>query len=90
MHNGYESELLSILQEKRSASIEELAGLTFVSPSTVRRKLTEMQKKGLVTRTHGGAQINGENNFLPSFTFRSHQNSLESKYPPLMQCTSKS
>ncbi len=79
MKDTYEKEILRILQQKRTANIDELASLTFVSPSTVRRKLTEMQKKGLLTRTHGGAQINDENNFFPSFTFRSHQNSLEKK-----------
>ncbi len=79
MKNNYETELLKILQERRTATIDELAATTFVSPSTVRRKLTEMQKKGLITRTHGGAQINDENNFSPSFTFRAHQNSLEKK-----------
>ncbi len=79
MKNTYETELLKILQEKGSATIEELAALTFVSPSTVRRKLTELQQTGLITRTHGGAKINDDNNFFPSFTFRSHQNSLEKK-----------
>lgn len=79
MKDNYESELLNILQKNRSATIEELSALTYVSPSTVRRKLTVMQQKGLVTRVHGGAQINDENNFFPSFTFRSHQNSFEKK-----------
>ncbi len=79
MKNHYEQELLALLQERKSATIEELASLTFVSPSTVRRRLTEMQKKGLLARTHGGAQLQDENNFFPSFTFRTHQNSLEKK-----------
>ena len=30
----------------------------------------------------GGAEINDGNNFLPSFTFRAHQNSLEKKKSP--------
>ncbi len=79
MNDTYQAKLLEILQEKKTATIEELSALTFVSPSTVRRKLTEMQKTGLITRTHGGAKINDDNNFFPSFTFRSHQNSFEKK-----------
>ncbi len=75
----HETKLLKILQERQSATVEELAALTFVSTSTVRRKLTEMQKTGLITRTHGGAKLNDDNNFIPSFTFRSHQNSFEKK-----------
>ncbi len=76
---NYETQLLKILQEKKTATIEELAALTFVSPSTVRRKLTEMQKTGLITRTHGGAKLNDESNIFPSFTFRAHQNGFEKK-----------
>ena len=79
MKDGQEKEILAILQEQKHADIEELAAKLFISPSTVRRKLTSLQEKGLITRTHGGAQINDENNFSPSFTFRVHQNSLEKK-----------
>ncbi len=79
MRDDQEREILKILQEEKKIGIDELAGRLFVSPSTVRRKLNALQKKGLAVRTHGGAQIGDENNFFPSFTFRSHQNSLEKK-----------
>ncbi len=79
MKTTYQMQLLNILQEKQAVSVEELSALTFVSPSTVRRNLTEMQKMGLITRTHGGAKIIDDNNFFPSFTFRAHQNSFEKK-----------
>lgn len=71
--------ILVFLQERKHASVEEICEEVYASPSTVRRRLTELQRKGLITRTHGGAQINDGNSFLPSFTFRSHQNSLEKK-----------
>lgn len=74
-----EQTILEFLQANSKATIEELASQTFVSPSTVRRKLEAMQKNGLIKRTHGGAVINDEKNFFPSFTFRSHQNVLEKK-----------
>lgn len=43
------------LKEKRSAKIKELADYLYVSPATIRRDLSEMQKLGLIERSHGGA-----------------------------------
>ncbi len=71
--------ILQILRERKNANIDELALLTHVSCSTVRRRLQSMQDKGLIKRTHGGAVINDEKNFFPSFTYRTHQNVLEKK-----------
>ncbi len=79
MSNNQEKEILEILQTQQYATIDEIAKRLFVSPSTVRRKLSTLQKKGLIARTHGGAQLNDDNNFFPSFTFRVHQNSFEKK-----------
>lgn len=79
MKEYQDRELLQFLQSHEYATIEELSTALYISPSTVRRKLTALEKKGLVTRTHGGVRINDESNFSPSFTFRIHQNSLEKK-----------
>ena len=79
MKENQEKEILDILQTCQYATIDELAEKLFVSPSTVRRKLTALQKKGLINRTHGGAQLSDDNNFFPSFTFRVHQNSFEKR-----------
>ena len=43
------------LKEKGSAKVGELAERLFVSPATIRRDLAEMNKLGLVERSHGGA-----------------------------------
>lgn len=43
------------LKEKKKATVEELAALLYVSPATIRRDLLEMQKMGVIARTHGGA-----------------------------------
>ena len=43
------------LKEHKKASVEELAEFLYVSTATVRRDLLEMQKMGMVARTHGGA-----------------------------------
>jgi len=79
MKEKQEKEILDFLQSNQYASIEDLARQLFISPSTVRRKLNNLQSKGLVTRVHGGAQLNDSNHFSPSFTFRVHQNSFEKK-----------
>ncbi|MGE5553323.1 MAG: DeoR/GlpR family DNA-binding transcription regulator [Betaproteobacteria bacterium] len=47
--------ILEHLQSARSVKIEELASLLKVSEATVRRDLTSLATKGLVSRTHGGA-----------------------------------
>jgi DeoR/GlpR family transcriptional regulator of sugar metabolism len=74
-----EKKILEILQTKEYASVGELSSALLISPSTVRRALEGLENKKLVTRTHGGAKINKENNFSPSFTSRIHQNSFEKK-----------
>ncbi|MEM9789153.1 MAG: DeoR/GlpR family DNA-binding transcription regulator [Planctomycetota bacterium] len=47
--------LIDILQQRRSAQLEDLAQALGVSPSTVRRDLDTLVERGLVDRTHGGA-----------------------------------
>ena len=37
------------------ASVNDLADLLDVTPETIRRDLTELEKQGLVRRVHGGA-----------------------------------
>lgn len=76
MKENQEKEIFNILQSKQFATVEEIASTLFISPATVRRKLTALQEKGLVVRTHGGAQINDTNNFTPTFDLRTHTNSL--------------
>lgn len=74
-----EKELLNALSTDKIVKVEDLALMLSVSPSTVRRKLTELQSRGLLTRVRGGAQLNDEKNYFPKFSFRSHMNSFEKK-----------
>ena len=53
--NERHNAILTILKEKKSAKVGELASVLFVSEATVRRDLAEMQKLGLIERSHGGA-----------------------------------
>ncbi|KKK53911.1 hypothetical protein LCGC14_3090020 [marine sediment metagenome] len=50
-----QEEILKVLREQGRVSVEELSKSLKVSPSTIRRDLEEMEGKGLLRRTHGGA-----------------------------------
>lgn len=54
-----EKEILEILKKKYSVSIKELAATLYASEPTIRRYLTNMEKKQLVIRTHGHVIANG-------------------------------
>ncbi|MBR6737903.1 MAG: DeoR/GlpR transcriptional regulator [Clostridia bacterium] len=79
MSEHQEKEIMSYIQERQFATVSQIASDLYVSPSTVRRKLAKLQRSGFITRTRGGAKINDSSNLLPSFSFRTHQNSLEKK-----------
>jgi DeoR/GlpR family transcriptional regulator of sugar metabolism len=79
MSKKQEKEIFDYLSKTQFAEVEEIAKALNVSSSTVRRKLTTLQDRGLVIRKHGGASIANVNEYFPSFTFRAHQNSLEKK-----------
>ena len=49
--------ILEYLKENKKATVNELSKMLFVSETTVRRTLDELQDLGLVERTHGGAVL---------------------------------
>jgi DeoR family transcriptional regulator of aga operon len=49
------SDILRRVLEAGQASVEELAASLAVSTSTIRRDLAELEREGLLRRTHGGA-----------------------------------
>ena len=61
------------------AVTEELAKQFAVSPSSIRRKLTELEKDGLVVRTHGGVKSINDDESGMSFFTRKHTNALEKR-----------
>ncbi|MBR1983677.1 MAG: DeoR/GlpR transcriptional regulator [Clostridia bacterium] len=79
MSEKVEKGILEFLTKKQYAGVDDIATYFSISGATVRRKLTLLEEKGLIERTRGGAKINDTNNFYPSFSFRTHQNSLEKK-----------
>lgn len=52
-----DEQILAILKQSRACTVYELSQKLFVSPSTIRRDLTRMEQKGLITRTFGGALL---------------------------------
>lgn len=55
------------LKKESRATVDELAKMLYVSPATVRRDLTEMEKMGQIKRTHGGAIYNDSGDELNIF-----------------------
>lgn len=53
-----EEAILEILQNNTYATVAELSELLKVSSSTIRLRLKELEKRGLILRTHGGALKN--------------------------------
>lgn len=56
------------LKKHRRASIEELSQTLYMSQSTIRRDLAEMQQKGMIARYHGGAMLRDGADELSIFT----------------------
>jgi len=52
------NEILKILKEQGSISVNELSEQFQVSGTTIRLDLTALEKTGLIRRTHGGAMLN--------------------------------
>ncbi|MGX8709526.1 MAG: DeoR/GlpR family DNA-binding transcription regulator [bacterium] len=50
-----EDYIIHLLETRGRVSIVELCGIFHMASSTIRRNLTNMEKKGLLIRTHGGA-----------------------------------
>lgn len=59
--------IVALLNEKSSIKVTELANIFNVSESTIRRDLQDMNVRGLLTRTHGGAVAAQKTNFEPTF-----------------------
>ena len=50
--------IIEYLEKNRAAPVNGLAAELNVVPETIRRDLRELEKQGLLTRTHGGAVLN--------------------------------
>lgn len=57
--------ILHLLLQKGEGSIEELAAAVGASTASVRRDLIQLEERGLVNRTHGGAEVAGKLGYEP-------------------------
>jgi DeoR/GlpR family transcriptional regulator of sugar metabolism len=61
-----QSRVLEILRQRKTALLDDLARELGVSPSTIRRDLEQLESRGLVSRTHGGAVYRGTDGPAPA------------------------
>ena len=75
-----EEQIIKILRKQNSISVNELSKKLYASTSTIRRDLTNLEKRGLVTRTFGGVYLtkNTFNKETP-FKYREETNVLEKR-----------
>lgn len=64
------NEIIRILKKVHYTTVDYLVKEIHYSPATIRRDLTQLEKQGLIKRSHGGAEINQENE--TPFIFRQH------------------
>lgn len=74
-----QEQILNILNERTFVTVNELADMTFISPSSIRRDLTYLQNNGLVERTHGGVSLPNPTKGVASFHDRSKKNIREKR-----------
>ena len=67
-------EILEILKQKRSATVDALCQKLYASPATIRRDLHQLEKQGLVKRTYGGATLPDERSFEYPMQVRESRN----------------
>lgn len=49
------AQIVKLVEERKSVYVQELMSLYDASESTIRRDLTELDRKGMLTKVHGGA-----------------------------------
>jgi DeoR family transcriptional regulator, aga operon transcriptional repressor len=57
--------ILHLLLQNGRGSVEDLATAVDASPASIRRDLIELEQRGLVNRTHGGAEVPGQTAYQP-------------------------
>ena len=71
--------ILALLEEEQYISAQRLSQQLFVSLPTIRRDLTELQRRNQIVRSHGGAKkIQGEHTVAP-LNFRRTVNALSKR-----------
>lgn len=75
--NERRNKIMKLLQKKQRLTVKELARQIGVSDATLRTDLNQMEKEGLLIRTHGGAMLKDEIDCETSFSARKQKNKQE-------------
>ena len=69
-----EQEILEALREKGNMSVRQISERLYTSESTIRRILANLEQKGLVRRSYGGAELVESHNHVATFRSRARLN----------------
>ncbi|MBE7722358.1 MAG: DeoR/GlpR transcriptional regulator [Lacrimispora celerecrescens] len=72
-----EEEILEILKLNNYATVDYLAEKLFISPSSIRRDLSNLESKGYVRRSYGGVTLISQPATIAPFSFRRQENRKE-------------
>lgn len=70
---------MRLLEEHKELTVKELCAMLYYSPATIRRDLADLEAKGLLTRSFGGAVIKDNFNEQFPLIIRSTQNIAQKK-----------
>jgi DeoR/GlpR family transcriptional regulator of sugar metabolism len=73
--NEREKEILGYLEQYTYVTVEYLSKKMNVSPSSIRRDLTELETRGIVKRSYGGVELIKQGARNIPFSMRMHENS---------------
>lgn len=73
LHIERMEDIIAELREKKTVRVSELAGMFFISESTARRYLAELERAGVVHRTYGGAVLINNPNSESGFQMRTQE-----------------
>ena len=68
--NERHDKILNILKERKSATVNYLASVLYISKSTIRRDLATLQSKGFIKHEYGGAILVDEASYTLPIEFR--------------------
>ncbi len=71
--------ILSILDKEKYISAHKLSEMLFVSLPTIRRDLTELDRRNQIIRSHGGAKAIEPEHIVTPLNFRKTVNSLQKR-----------
>ena len=75
--NERRQQILNLIQKKNSVTVHELSKLFYISETSIRRDLNELEKGGYVNRVYGGAQLAESPYQIPVLSNRIHQQKNE-------------